>query len=514
MTRLDVVGLGSLNIDYIVTAEEIPKAPRRELLSRFERGQEIGIDDHEQFLSTLALAQSRSSSLVEAYGGSAFNFVRALRQLDPSLKIGLAGTLGRVESERLPPHGEYFDDLRVDAGGVVAHDGPVAKCLSVVEENTRSLMTYYDDGFLDTLASERKRLVKYLCQARIVHVTSFLGPAGPSGVLELIRAVEEKNGSVCFSVDPGAVWASTAMNDGAVTEILRRAQYAFVNLPELRMLGRTDDPAVAATRVLADSSDDASVVVLKEWNRAVRFQWDRRSGRAVGQAVEQSVLPIPCIVDSTGAGDVFAAGVIAGEVSKPVRRSLALRLGLAAGRHRLQHLGDAAYDRLGEVVAGQWVEDSGTDVFISHAAADSSTTTAVVELLERGAGVPTRRLFYTSLDTTGVGAGDPVADEIREHLISARVMLALVTPTYLRSWFCRYEYGGAWALRKTIYPLRLPSVAPRELTELQRSIQVPLLTDRSALSELYDFLAAHRIATTEPATWHRHADAFLRAINI
>lgn len=173
--RLDVVGLGSLNIDYIVAAEEIPKTRRRELLSRFERGKEIGIDDHEEFLSTLALAQSRSHrSVVEAYGGSAFNFVRALRQLDQSLKIGFAGTLGRVESESLAPHAECFDDLRT--GGVAAHDGPVAKCLSVVEEDTRSLMTYYHDGFLETLVSERKRLVKYLCQARIVHVPRFSDP--------------------------------------------------------------------------------------------------------------------------------------------------------------------------------------------------------------------------------------------------------------------------------------------------------------------------------------------------
>jgi sugar/nucleoside kinase (ribokinase family) len=134
-------------------------------------------------------------------------------------------------------------------------------------------MTYYHDGFLETLASERKRLVRYLCRARIVHVTSFLGPAGPSGVLDLIKAVEDKNLSVRFSVDPGAVWASSATNDRAVTEILRRAQYLFVNLPELRDPGRTDDPEAAATRILTACSRASSMVVLKEWNRAVRFRW-------------------------------------------------------------------------------------------------------------------------------------------------------------------------------------------------------------------------------------------------
>lgn len=87
------------------------------------------------------------------------------------------------------------------------------------------------------------------------------------------------------------MWASSATNDGAVSEILRRAEYLFVNLPELRDMGRTDDPEAAATRVLTDSGHDSSIVVLKEWNRAVRFRWDRRSGRAVGQTVEQSVLP-------------------------------------------------------------------------------------------------------------------------------------------------------------------------------------------------------------------------------
>jgi hypothetical protein len=44
--------------------------------------------------------------------------VRALRRLDPWLKIGFTGTLGRVESVSLAPHGECFDDLGMDAGGV------------------------------------------------------------------------------------------------------------------------------------------------------------------------------------------------------------------------------------------------------------------------------------------------------------------------------------------------------------------------------------------------------------
>src|SRR4051812_18956858 len=58
--RFDVIGLGSLNVDFIAPTEAMSAAGRSELLQRFERGAETETDDHEEFLATLTVAQRES----------------------------------------------------------------------------------------------------------------------------------------------------------------------------------------------------------------------------------------------------------------------------------------------------------------------------------------------------------------------------------------------------------------------------------------------------------------------
>ena len=94
------------------------------------------------------------------------------------------------------------------------------------------------------------------------------------------------------------------------------------------------------------------------------------------------------------------------------------------------------------------------NIFISHASLDAPIGERFVEALIE-LGIKKENIFYSSLYYTGVKIGKNFHEEIRKALISAEVVVFLLTPNFYKSEFCLNEMGAVWYSNKEFIPILL-----------------------------------------------------------
>lgn len=148
---LDVVGVGALNLDYLATASAVPVGTEttslRTRLERlvasstvpFEWGAEIVVDEKTIYA---ALEEVSTTSLDATLGGSAFNAIFALTQMQLGLRLGYVGVAGRVPIPGLSSLAQ-FGRLGVDHSYVRYDDTRACGiCFSLADRGDRTLLTY------------------------------------------------------------------------------------------------------------------------------------------------------------------------------------------------------------------------------------------------------------------------------------------------------------------------------------------------------------------------------------
>src|SRR5438132_1635225 len=110
----DVIGIGSLNIDYVMPSPEVRKLNQRELaelMARFQPGAEVWADEA-LIDDTLQLLRTRVHWA--SYGGSAFNVIRALSAINIGLRLGFVGIAGTTQDPTLD-FGKWFGEHSVQS---------------------------------------------------------------------------------------------------------------------------------------------------------------------------------------------------------------------------------------------------------------------------------------------------------------------------------------------------------------------------------------------------------------
>jgi hypothetical protein len=94
-------------------------------------------------------------------------------------------------------------------------------------------------------------------------------------------------------------------------------------------------------------------------------------------------------------------------------------------------------------------------LFVSHAHTDKLIATALVEVIEAALAAPERAILCTSHDNPKYRepANVDVSEYLREHLAKSSCVLGVLTPNSVKSPWCLFELGGAWALATQTYPL-------------------------------------------------------------
>lgn len=282
----DIVGFGSLNLDEIW---EVSPSFLREF--GLVPGEEY-VRDVDWFDFTYPRLTEHGTRQAADPGGSAANTIAALRRM--GFGTGYIGSTGRDDAEAmgLDRLGEPAD-LRI-----AFHDMPAGRCLSLISRED-----IQRDRALVILPNANDRAGReaidpdYFSNCRDVHLTSFVSSAPLEAQIRLIGELPD---SITVSFDPGVVYAAKGRE--ALEPILKRCDLLFVSEEELLTITGEAD-TVSAVKSFPERS--SRVVVVKKGAHGLDAYHQN-------DIIRQPAIPPVVLRDRTGAGDVAAAGFIAG----------------------------------------------------------------------------------------------------------------------------------------------------------------------------------------------------------
>lgn len=336
----DLIGFGALNIDFIASASSLSRVRAEkvaEWTGRFDWNVERRVD-HETIHG--AIQTIGRHALEIAAGGSAWNTIFVLAQMRLDLRLGYVGVLGREEIAGLS-FTRLMETHNVDHR--LVHEDPDAACgmcLSFIDDDgVGRVMLTCPGANLNMARFIRERfddIAAYLASARHVHVTSFLDPETPVEMERVLRAARQANPRLRISFDPGYDWA--ARPTPAVRSLLRLTDYLLMSRREFKKLGayKHGEPDLTlAGRVLATTRAGATVVLPGRYDsvdtfRTGRYGVIRRRFAAPAFASDADV------EDTTGTGDVFAAGLLAALTSRRLQVEHGAYLGLSLVRDQVR----------------------------------------------------------------------------------------------------------------------------------------------------------------------------------
>ena len=283
--ELDVVVLGGAAVDWVAQVEELPQRDSLVLARAFERFP----------------------------GGSAANVAVGLARL--GRRVGFVGKLGDDEHGRLLM--EAFEQEGVDTRGVLVEAGrPTATCFIAVDDRGERIIVALPGAAV--IESVEELDLDYLRGARAVYI----GPSYPEVATTTAAVVREGGGAVFCA--PGGVHVPV--------EILGP------------VLERTDVLLVSRTEALAltgQTSPDEAARVLREMGSLVVVETLGPEGALVASGAGLTRVPafeVTDAQDTTGAGDGFAAGLIAGFL-EGLDWAAAARMGCAVAALKIRHVG-------------------------------------------------------------------------------------------------------------------------------------------------------------------------------
>lgn len=259
MIKMDVIGIGALNYDRLYMVNKIAGGGEEE----------------------------RALSVVEAPGGSAANTIAGLSRL--GVRTGFIGTVG---SDR---KGDFIlDDLKkegMDTSCVKRAKGATGTIIGFVDrKGERALYAY--PGVNDSLEILKKHIT-YARSSKYLHLSSFVGDRSLRAQKRLIK--EAKGPRISFA--PGMLYAKRFRS---IKSIIKKSSVIFLNIEETKLLTGSD-------------YRDGAAELIGVGAEIVAITLGKKGCYVASEGKSHLVKAYPArAVDTTGAGDAFAAGFLYG----------------------------------------------------------------------------------------------------------------------------------------------------------------------------------------------------------
>jgi sugar/nucleoside kinase (ribokinase family) len=312
-TRFDVLGIGNAIVDLIATAGEDFLVKEK-----IQKGGMTLIDGPRAEHLYAAMGPATITS-----GGSAGNTMAGIASFG-----GKGSYIGKVRNDELGNH--FSHDIKaigVDFATHPAASGPTtARCMILVTpDGERSMNTYL--GACQNLTADDVD-ASAVKASKVTYLEGYLWdpPAAKQAFRAASKIAHEAGRKVAltlsdsFCVDRYREEFLDLMRTGLVDIV-------FANESELKSLYSTSDFDAAVAEVRKDV--DLAVVTRSEQGAMAVTR---------GETVAVPAYPVQRVVDTTGAGDLFAAGFLFGYTNdKDLRTSL--RLGALAAAEVISHVG-------------------------------------------------------------------------------------------------------------------------------------------------------------------------------
>jgi sugar/nucleoside kinase (ribokinase family) len=326
-TRIDVLTLGNAIVDVLAHTDEAFL-----LQKKVHKGAMQLIDENR----AEELYRDMGPAIIVS-GGSGANTAAGVASF--GVKAGFIGKVKNDETGKLFAHDLKAIDVHYDVG--LAQEGPATarSFILVTPDGERTMNTYLgacqnltpDDVNPDTVRA-----------SSIVYLEGYLWdpPAAKEAFRKAVKIAHEAGNKVAltlsdaFCVDRYRDEFLGLMRDGSL-DIL------FANIHELKSLYQTSDEATALAALREENvlgaitrSEEGALVVSRSETLAV------------------PAFPVERVVDTTGAGDLFASGFLAGLVRDLTLTDCA-RLGGLAAAEIISHLGARPQANLREMAQQQ-----------------------------------------------------------------------------------------------------------------------------------------------------------------
>lgn len=332
--RPEIIGFGSLNVDYIASASRLSERTEErvtESTARFEWNREGPVSEE---VITRAIRNLGAASLSYSLGGSAWLSIFTLAQMRVGVRLAYIGMLGRIETPGLS-FTEQMDELGIAHDWVGRSPGQLCGlCLSYIDDADRVMLTHPGANYemCGYIKENFDSLASYLASADYVHVTSFLDEHTPEQVRRVLDRAKRLSPGLRVSFDPGFDWAEHPSED--VLGILAQADLLFLNYREFKALGNYyhgEPDETVARRIIARCAPGCTIFVTKRYDMTESFQ--AAANRVATQTFRlRRSLRESELEDATGAGDVFAAAVLSSLTSRRLKVELGAYLGLSLAR--------------------------------------------------------------------------------------------------------------------------------------------------------------------------------------
>ncbi len=266
---IDVMGIGSLNYDYIYQVDSFATGDQQVVINR-------------------ASGQP---------GGSAANSIYALAKLEVS--TGFVGAVGAdFEGEQILSH---MREAGIDTNGIKTYSGQgTSKVIIYVDSKGERAM--YSLPGVNTIFRMYEEDINKLNQCKFVIISAIPGKKQFEHIIEIVAQISE-NVNIVFM--PGALYSKLGFEK--LKDIIKKTQILVLNRRELLDISGYEYPT-GVNWLLGRDCNIIAVTLGSEGSFITNSE----------QASKVPTIQIPAekVIDSTGAGDAFTAGLVFGLVNQ------------------------------------------------------------------------------------------------------------------------------------------------------------------------------------------------------